>query len=91
MALRRTNSAKENILNYIPEGITILPNTSGSTTADEAIRTARLAREISGSDFIKLEVVPDKKYLMPDNAETVKATEVLANEASSSCPTSCLI
>lgn len=80
MALRRTNSAEENILNYIPEGITILPNTSGSTNAEEAIRTAHLARELSGSHFIKLEVVPDKKYLMPDNNETVKATEVLANE-----------
>ncbi|MDF7682821.1 thiazole synthase [Lactobacillus sp. ESL0679] len=80
MALRRTTSDQENILNYIPKGVTILPNTSGSTTADEAIRTAHLARELSGSDFIKLEVVPDKKYLLPDNAETVKATEVLAKE-----------
>lgn len=80
MALRRTNSAKENILNYIPEGITILPNTSGSTNAEEAIRTAHLARELSGSNFIKLEVVPDKKYLMPDNNETIRATDVLANE-----------
>ncbi|MDF7637949.1 thiazole synthase [Lactobacillus sp. ESL0791] len=80
MALRRTSTAKENILNYIPKGVTILPNTSGSTNAEEAIRTARLARELSGSDFIKLEVVPDKKYLLPDNAETVKATKVLAGE-----------
>ncbi|WEV51216.1 thiazole synthase [Lactobacillus sp. ESL0731] len=80
MALRRTTSDQENILNYIPEGVTILPNTSGSTTAEEAIRTAHLARELSGSDFIKLEVVPDKKYLLPDNAATVKATEVLAKE-----------
>lgn len=80
MALRRTNTTEENILNYIPDGITILPNTSGSTNAEEAIRTARIARELSGSNFIKLEVVPDKKYLMPDNYETLKATEVLANE-----------
>lgn len=80
MALRRNTTGKENILNYIPEGITILPNTSGSTNAEEAIRTARIARELSGSNFIKLEVVPDKKYLMPDNYETLKATEVLANE-----------
>ncbi|KRK98152.1 thiazole biosynthesis protein ThiG [Secundilactobacillus odoratitofui DSM 19909 = JCM 15043] len=80
MALRRTSDTEENILDFIPEGITILPNTSGATNAQEAIRTARLARELSGSDFIKLEVVPDKKYLMPDNDETVKATEVLANE-----------
>ena len=80
MALRRNVSAEENILNYIPADVTILPNTSGSTTAEEAIRTARIARELSGSDFVKLEVVPDKKYLMPDNYETLKATEVLAKE-----------
>ncbi len=80
MALRRTASAEENILNFIPKNVTILPNTSGSTNAEEAIRTARLARELSGSNFVKLEVVPDKKYLMPDNEETVKATEVLAKE-----------
>lgn len=80
MALRRTTNAEDNILNFIPKGVTILPNTSGSATAEEAIRTARLARELSGSDFIKLEVVPDKKYLMPDNQATLQATEVLANE-----------
>jgi thiazole synthase len=80
MALRRTNNADENILNFIPDHVTILPNTSGSTNAEEAIRTAHLARELSGSDFIKLEVVPDKTYLMPDNEETIKATKVLAAE-----------
>ncbi|MCM6832786.1 thiazole synthase [Leuconostoc mesenteroides] len=80
MALRRSNDAKENILNYIPENVTILPNTSGCTNAEETIRIARIARELSGSDFIKLEVIPDKKYLMPDNYETLKATEVLAKE-----------
>jgi thiazole synthase len=80
MALRRTNNADENILNFIPDNVTILPNTSGSTNAEEAIRTAHLARELSGSDFIKLEVVPDKTYLMPDNEETIKATKVLADE-----------
>ncbi|MCD2256378.1 thiazole synthase [Agrilactobacillus fermenti] len=80
MALRRHTSAEENILNYIPKDVVILPNTSGSTNAEEAIRTARIARELSGSAFIKLEVIPDKKYLMPDNYETLKATETLANE-----------
>lgn len=80
MALRRTNNADENILNFIHDNVTILPNTSGSTNAEEAIRTAHLARELSGSDFIKLEVVPDKTYLMPDNEETIKATKVLADE-----------
>ncbi|MDV0429772.1 thiazole synthase [Lactiplantibacillus sp. DA1] len=80
MALRRTNQDETNILNYIPDGITILPNTSGCTTVDEAVRMAHLARELSGSHFIKLEVIPDKKYLLPDNAATVKATAILANE-----------
>ena len=80
MALRRTNTDEENILNYIPDDVTILPNTSGCTNAEEAIRMARIARELSGSDFIKLEVVPDKTYLLPDNEETIKATKVLADE-----------
>lgn len=80
MALRQNTTGSENILNFIPENITILPNTSGSTTAEEAIRTARIARELSGSNFIKVEVVPDKKYLMPDNHETLKATAILAKE-----------
>jgi thiazole synthase len=75
-----TNTQEENILNYIPDDVTILPNTSGSTNAQEAIRMARIARELSGSDFIKLEVVPDKTYLLPDNEETIKATQVLADE-----------
>lgn len=80
MALRRTDEAAENILDYVPEGVTILPNTSGCVDAKEAVRMARIARELSGSAFIKLEVIPDKKYLMPDNYETLKATEILANE-----------
>ena len=60
--------------------MTLLPNTSGSKTAEEAVRTARLSREICGSDFVKVEVIPDTKYLLPDNYETVKATEILAKE-----------
>ena len=80
MALRRTSTSEENILNYIPDDVTILPNTSGSKNAEEAIRMARIARELSGSDFIKLEVVPDPTYLLPDNEETIKATKVLADE-----------
>ncbi|MCH9266837.1 thiazole synthase [Pediococcus acidilactici] len=80
MALRRTTETTEDILNYLPEHVTILPNTSGSTNAEEAVRTAHLARELSGSNFIKLEVIPDKKYLLPDNQETVKATKILAEE-----------
>ena len=81
MALRRANTdSNENILDYIPKGITLLPNTSGARTADEAVRIARLAREIGCGNFIKIEVIRDSKYLLPDNPETVKATEILAKE-----------
>ena len=80
MALRRASQYGDNILDYIPEGITLLPNTSGSKTAEEAVRTARLSRELCGSDFVKVEVIPDAKYLLPDNYATVKATEILAKE-----------
>lgn len=81
LALRRANAGgQENILDYIPQGITLLPNTSGARNAEEAVRIARLAREIGCGDFVKLEVIHDSKYLLPDNYETVKATEVLAKE-----------
>lgn len=81
LALRRANTnGKENILDYIPKNITLLPNTSGARNAQEAVRIARLARELGCGDFIKLEVINDSKYLMPDNYETVKATEILAKE-----------
>ncbi len=81
LALRRANvGGEENILDYMPEGITLLPNTSGARNANEAVRIARLAREIGCGDFVKVEVVNDSKYLMPDNYETIKATEILAKE-----------
>lgn len=81
LALRRANAGGEaNILDYMPQGITLLPNTSGARTAEEAVRIARLARELGCGDFIKVEVVRDSKYLLPDNAETVRATELLAKE-----------
>lgn len=81
LALRRANvGGKENILDYIPEGTTLLPNTSGARTAKEAVRIARLAREIGCGDFIKIEIIHDSKYLFPDNYETIKATEILAKE-----------
>ena len=60
--------------------MTLLPNTSGARNADEAVRIARLAREIGCGDFIKIEVIRDSKYLLPDNAETIRATEQLAKE-----------
>lgn len=82
MALRRINflNPKDNILNFIPKNITLLPNTSGARNAEEAIKIARIAREAGCGDFIKIEIINDMKYLMPDNEETVKATRVLAKE-----------
>jgi len=81
LAVRRANTKEqENILDYIPEGVTLLPNTSGARTADEAVRIARLAREIGCGDFVKIEIMRDTKYLLPDNNETIKATEILAKE-----------
>ncbi len=81
LSVRRANTKEqENILDYIPKGITLLPNTSGARTAEEAVRIARLAREIGCGDFVKIEIMRDTKYLLPDNNETVKATEILANE-----------
>lgn len=80
LALRRANSVTDNILDHIPEGVTLLPNTSGARNADEAIRIARLARECGCGDFVKIDIMRDTKYLLPDNSETVKATEALAKE-----------
>lgn len=81
LAVRRANTKDhENILDYIPKGVTLLPNTSGARTADEAVRIARLSRELGCGDFVKIEIMRDTKYLLPDNYETVKATETLAKE-----------
>ena len=81
LAVRRANTKEhENILDYIPEGVTLLPNTSGARTAEEAVRIARLARELGCGDFVKIEIMRDSKYLLPDNQETIKATEILARE-----------
>ncbi|MGM0900512.1 MAG: thiazole synthase [Bacillota bacterium] len=81
LALRRANTGgEENILDYIPPNIILLPNTSGARTAEEAVRIARLSRELGCGDFVKLEVIQDSKYLLPDNYETIKATETLAKE-----------
>lgn len=81
LALRRANqNGKANILDYIPEGVTLLPNTSGARNADEAVRIARLSREVGCGDFVKIEIMRDTKYLLPDNYETVKATEILTKE-----------
>ena len=81
LALRRANTGKsENILDFIPENVTLLPNTSGARNAEEAVRIAHLAKEMGCGTFVKVEIMNDSKYLLPDNYETIKATEILAKE-----------
>lgn len=82
VALRRVDSGvkSENILDFIPKGCIVMTNTSSARTADEAVRIARLARASGACDWIKVEVIQDNKYLLPDNIETLKATEILAKE-----------
>ena len=79
VALRRIDIERheENILEYIPKNVTLLINTSGARNAKEALRIARLARESGCGNWIKVEVINDSKYLLPDNYETIKATELL--------------
>ncbi|GIX42881.1 MAG: thiazole synthase [Leptospiraceae bacterium] len=85
VALRRIdlnkNINEEDIISAINlEKIQLLPNTSGARDAEEAIRLARLAREMGAGNWIKLEVTPDPYYLLPDAKETLKATEILVKE-----------
>lgn len=81
LALRRVNEGgMANILDYIPEHVMLLPNTSGARNAEEAVRIARLSREVCGSDLVKIEIMRDTRYLLPDNQETIRATEILARE-----------
>lgn len=83
VALRRVDLTKpeENILRFIDTNkYQLLPNTSGAQTADEAVRLARLARAAGLSNWIKLEVTPDPRYLLPDPVETLKAAEILIKE-----------
>lgn len=84
VAVRRVNVSDPKapmLTDYIdPKKITYLPNTAGCFTADEAIRTLRLAREAGGWDLVKLEVLGEARTLYPDMRETLKACEVLANE-----------
>src|SRR6201985_3307517 len=76
-----TDRSKESLLDYIDrERMFILPNTAGCYTADDAIRTARLGREVGLSNWVKLEVIGDEKTLFPDNAGLIEATRVLAKE-----------
>ena len=84
VAVRRVNltdRSRESLLDYVDrKKFFILPNTAGCYTGDEAIRTARLAREVGLSNWIKLEVIGDEKTLFPDNFELVRATETLVKE-----------
>jgi thiazole synthase len=82
VALRRIDLERheENILEYIPPHVTLLINTSGARNAQEAVRIARLAQSCGCGHWVKIEVINDSKYLLPDNTETIKATEILSAE-----------
>ncbi|MBI2935611.1 MAG: thiazole synthase [Chloroflexi bacterium] len=84
VAIRRLNldnPREKTILDYIDWAkYTVLPNTAGSKTAEEAIFTARLGREVTGSNLVKLEVIPDPRYLFPDAEGTLRAAEALIKE-----------
>ena len=84
VALKRVNmmnEATDDMLTHINrEHVQLLPNTSGVRTAEEAVLAAQMSREVFGTPFIKLEIHPDPKYLMPDPVETLRATEQLAAE-----------
>ncbi len=84
VAVRRVNvtdRSKESLLDHIdPKKYFLLPNTAGCHTAQEAIRTARLAREVGLSDWVKLEVIGDERTLFPDNEGLLEATRVLVKE-----------
>jgi thiazole synthase len=82
VALRRVDfdSNKRNILEVIPSHCVLMPNTSGARNAEEAVRIARLARAAGCGDWVKIEVIQDTRNLLPDNHETIRATEILAAE-----------
>lgn len=82
VALRRVDltSDEDNILNFINKDCILLPNTSGARNAEEAVRIARLAKAAGCGNWVKIEVISDNKYLLPDNYETIRATEILAKE-----------
>ncbi len=81
VAVRRVSlTGSDSILSAIPEGVKLLPNTAGCYTADDAVRTARLAREAGMTDFVKLEVIGDPATLFPDVPETLAAAATLVKE-----------
>jgi len=78
LAVRRADpGSMENVMDHIPKGVTVLPNTSGARDSEEAVRIAELGRELGCGDMVKVEIIRDSKYLLPDNAETVKAVGML--------------
>ncbi|PJI09102.1 MULTISPECIES: thiazole synthase [Clostridium] len=82
VALRRVDitSEQDNILNFVNKDLILLPNTSGARNAEEAIRLAKIAKAAGCGNWVKIEVISDNKYLLPDNYETIKATEALVKE-----------
>lgn len=81
VAVRRVSlSGEDSILKAIPEGVSLLPNTAGCYTAEDAVRTARLAREAGMTEFVKLEVIGDEKTLFPDIPATIQAAKQLVEE-----------
>jgi thiazole synthase len=82
VAVRRINldRTRESLLDFIPPEMTLLPNTAGCYTADDAVRTARLGREVGLSNWVKLEVLGDERTLWPDNAALLEATRTLVRE-----------
>src|ERR1043165_10025660 len=81
VALRRVplDHSSESFLDYLDPSLQILPNTAGCYTAEDAVRTARLAREALGTEWIKLEVIGDQTTLFPDNEQTLQAARILVN------------
>lgn len=88
VAVRRVDleSKTENILKYIPKNIILMPNTSGARNAAEAVRIARIARTAGMGNWVKIEVISDNKYLLPDNEETLKAVKILSKEGFKTFP-----
>ena len=82
VALRRVDftAGSGNILDAVPPGCTVMANTSGARTADEAVRIARLAKACGAGEWIKIEVIADSRHLLPDNLETLRAAEILVKE-----------
>ena len=83
VALRRVDLERQgegDVLDFVPPGMVLLPNTSGAVDADEAVRLARLGRAATGTDWVKLEVTPDPRTLAPDPVETLRAAERLVAE-----------